>query len=96
MKKILGICLDDYKKRSVKIFVGERNGIGKEFRKGTNIIVFEGQYLKGKKNGRGKEYYDDGKLKFEGDYLNGIKIEGKGYNKEGQLILEINRNGEGK
>jgi len=31
MKKILRICLDDYKKRSVKIFVGERNGIGKEF-----------------------------------------------------------------
>jgi len=52
MKKILGICLDDYRKRSVKVFVGERNGVGKEFRKGTNIIVFEGQYLNGKKNGR--------------------------------------------
>ena len=49
MKNILGICLDDYKKRSVKVFVGERDGIGKEYIKDTNIIVFEGQYVNGKK-----------------------------------------------
>ena len=54
MKKILGICLDDYKKRSLKVFVGERNGIGKEYKKDTNIIVFEGQYLKGKKKWKRK------------------------------------------
>ena len=28
-------------------------------------------------NGKGKEYYEDGKLKFEGDYLND-KRNGKG------------------
>ena len=28
-------------------------------------------------NGKGKEYYDNGKIKFEGDYLNG-KRNGKG------------------
>jgi len=29
--------------------------------------------LYGKKNGKGREYYDNGKLKFEGKYKNGIK-----------------------
>ena len=71
MKNILGIFLDDYKKRSVKVFVGERDGIGKEYRKDTNIIVFEGQYVNGKKNGRGKEYYENGNILIEGEYLNG-------------------------
>ena len=34
-------------------------------------MVFEGEYLNGKKNGKGKEYYYNGNLKFEGKYLNG-------------------------
>ena len=29
------------------------------------------------RNGKGKEYYDNGKLKYEGEYLNG-KRNGKG------------------
>ena len=37
---------------------------------------FEGEYLNGEKNGKGKEYYGD-KLEFEGEYLNG-KRNGKG------------------
>ena len=32
----------------------------------NNIKIFEGQYYKGKKTGLGKEYYLNGKLKFEG------------------------------
>ena len=32
-------------------------------------------YLNGEKNGKAKEYYDNNKLKFEGEYLNGEKIE---------------------
>ena len=31
----------------------------------TNIIIFEGEYLNGKRNGKGKEY-NESKLKFEG------------------------------
>jgi len=27
--------------------------------------LYEGKYLYGKKNGKGKEYYDNGKLKYE-------------------------------
>ena len=33
--------------------------------------------MKGKRNGKGKEYYYNGRLKFEGEYLNGKK-NGKG------------------
>ena len=33
-------------------------------------LEFEGEYLNGKKNGNGKEYYLNGELKFEGEYLN--------------------------
>ena len=33
-------------------------------------LKFEGEYLNGKRNGKGKEY-NDGKLEFEGEYLNG-------------------------
>ena len=36
-------------------------------------LVFEGEYSNGQRNGKGKEYYYDGKLKFEGEYLNGQK-----------------------
>ena len=34
-------------------------------------LIFEGEYLNGKRNGKGKEYDWDGNLLFEGGYLNG-------------------------
>ena len=41
------------------------------------------------KNGKGKEYYTNGKLKFDGIYLNGLKNgEGKEYNNNEKLIFE--------
>ena len=39
----------------------------------------------------GKEYYKKSKLKFEGEYLNGIKWNGKGYNYKGKLEYEIKK-----
>ena len=39
-------------------------------------LKFEGEYLNGKKNGKGKEYWN-GKLIFRGEYLNGEKIKKK-------------------
>ena len=53
-------------------------------------MIFEGEYLNGKRNGKGKEYYDYGKLKFEGEYLNGKRWNGKGYNKNGEIKFVIN------
>ena len=36
-------------------------------------LIFDGEYLEGKKNGKGKEY-NKGKLINDGDYLNGERI----------------------
>ena len=47
--------------------------IVKEYDEYGNVI-FEGEYLNGKKNGKGKEYHYTGKVKFEGEYLNGERI----------------------
>ena len=42
-------------------------------------MEFEGEYLNGKRNGKGKEFYDSETLKFEGEYLDGKRWNGKGY-----------------
>ena len=47
------------------------NGKVKEYNDYGNL-VFEGEYLNGKRNGKGKEYFY-GKLIFEGEYINGKK-----------------------
>ena len=49
-------------------------GTVKEYEPENKNLEFEGEYLDGKRNGKGKEYDDDGKLIFEGKYLNGNKI----------------------
>ena len=56
-----------------------------------NTIIFEGEYLNGERNGKGKEYDTCGyKLNFEGEYLNGKKNgKGKEYNtKLNQISFE--------
>ena len=45
----------------------------KEYYYYIDVIKYEGEYLNGLRNGKGKEYYKDGKLKFIGEYLNGRK-----------------------
>ena len=59
-------------------------------------MIFEGEYKNRKRNGEGKEYYNNGKIKFEGEYLKGKIIGGVGYDNEGNIILRIKRNGNGK
>ena len=51
--------------------------------KEKNIILkckleFEGEYLNGKRNGKRKEYDEEGKLIFEGEYSNGERGKGEG------------------
>ena len=68
----------------------------------TDSYSYEGEYLKGKKHGKGKDYLN-GKLIFEGEYLNGKK-NGKGkeyYYGSGKLefegeYLNGNKHGKGK
>ena len=37
-------------------------------------IIYEGEYLNGKKHGKGKEYNEFGVVMFEGEYFNGKRI----------------------
>ena len=75
------------------------NGRGKEYYRGGKL-KFEGNYLRGKRNGKGKEYNENnGKLEFEGEYLNDQKWNGKAkeYNDYDDIIFEGNYlNGEKK
>ena len=48
----------------------EGKGQIKEYNENGKLI-FEGEYLNGKRNGKGKEYYNNGNVAFEGEYLNG-------------------------
>jgi len=53
------------------------NKKAKEYCIYTNNIIFEGEYSNGKRNGIGKEYYENNKIRFIGEYKNGKK-NGKG------------------
>jgi antitoxin component YwqK of YwqJK toxin-antitoxin module len=44
--------------------------MGKEYDWWTDNLIFEGKFLNGLRNGKGKEY-ENGKLIYEGEYLNG-------------------------
>ena len=56
------------------------NGLFQEYYS-DGELKFEGEYLNGKRNGKGKEYYSkkyfNNDLEFEGEYLNGER-NGKG------------------
>ena len=65
----------------------EGKGLIKEYTFSGDLI-FEGPYLNGLRNGKGKEY-NDGNLIFEGEYLNGLRNgKGKEYDNHGNLIFE--------
>ena len=49
-------------------------------------LEFELEYLNGICHG--KEYYYNGNVSFEGEYINGKRWNGKGYNKNGQYEYE--------
>ena len=80
------------------------NGIEKEYSNDDyNKLKFEIEYLNGKRNGKRKEYNNDGKLIFDGEYLNEKKWYGKGkeYYNNGTLkyegiYLKGEKNGKGK
>jgi antitoxin component YwqK of YwqJK toxin-antitoxin module len=73
LRSILEYNINDYKKLSAKEIIIEKNGKGKEYIIDKNILIFEGEYSKGKRNGKGNEYYINGQLKSEGTYLKGEK-----------------------
>ena len=49
-------------------------------------LIFEGEYLNGKRNKNGREYNNNGEIMFEGKYLNGQRNgKGKEYNIDGSF-----------
>ncbi len=75
----LSINIINYKLLSERYIIYETKEKGKEYDRYNDRLIYEGEYLNGKRNGKGKEYdqnyYDI--LRYEGEYLNGIK-NGKG------------------
>ena len=51
--------------------IKDRNGKGKLYNDYTGNLEYEGEFSDLIQNGQGKEYDDEGKLKFEGIFLNG-------------------------
>ena len=73
IKKILNIDILDYKRFSGKYIIYEKDGFAKEFNGHDRHLIYEGEYLNGKRNGKGKEYDDNNELIYVGNYLNGLK-----------------------
>ena len=91
IQKRLRIDIEDYKEESGRYIIGEKNGYSKEYNIYTDNLLFEGEYVNKRRNGKGKENYENDKLKFEGIYLKGKKVEGKGYDHNEKIILIIEK-----
>ena len=83
-----------------KIIYELKNGRGyiKELDNDGNLI-YEGKYLNGKRNGKGKEYYENNII-FDGIYLYNYKKKGKEYindklEYEGEYLCNKKYNGKG-
>ena len=101
LQKILNISITYYIFFSEKYIIYESNIYGKEYLNKDDRLIYEGGFLNGKRNGKGKEYNKNGNLSFEGEYLNGKRHgKGKEYD-DGVLKYESEyfngkRNGKGK
>ena len=85
------------KKWNGKRYKDENKEILYEIKDGKGIYkrhLFEGEYINGELNGKCKEYFENGNLLFEGEYKNGKKWNGKGYDLNGNIVYELN-NGKG-
>ena len=91
IKKKIDIGLINYKIFSGRYIIFDENNKNKRkiYNSLKDELIFEGEYLNGKKNGQVKE--NNGWLKFEGEYLNGKrngKAKDNSYN-EGLPILKM-------
>ena len=54
-----------------------------------NYKLYKGKYIVYETNGKGKEYYVNGKISYEGEYSNGKRNgKGKEYDYDGKLKIE--------
>ena len=74
LQNITDISLLNYKFFSGKYIIYEGKRKGKIFNAFNDNLIYEGEILNGKKNGRGNEYDENGNTIYDGEYLNGKKI----------------------
>ena len=104
LQNTIDINLNNYKFFSKRYIEFEADGKGKEYYGYNDELKFEGEYLNGKRNGKGKEYNSEEQLIFEGEFTNGKKWNGKIKEYDDyydRLIIEVEyvngkRNGKGK
>ena len=89
IQKQINVNIINYKHLSETFIIYEESSKGKEY-DSDGKLIFEGEFLHGKRNGKGKEYDSyHGKLIFEGEYLNGKRNgKGKKYDLDGSLTFE--------
>ena len=88
IKELIDINIINYRLFSGKYIIFETKGKGNEYNSLNDKLIYEGEFLDGIKNGKGKEYNKDGILIYEGKYLNGERNgKGKEYYKD-ELIFE--------
>ena len=113
-KKIQGkvdVNINNYKLFKRKYVIYYKNETAKEYGLYDDKLIYEGEYLNGERNGKGKEYNNKGVVIFEGEFKKGKKWNGnniengkgymKEYNKNNTIIYEGEyvdgeRNGKGK
>ena len=86
----INLSINNYKEFTKRYIIYSSKESGKEYNE-NNELIYEGNFLNGKRNGIGKEYNDYKKIKFEGEFKNG-KRNGKG--KEFYYDKEIKFEGE--
>ena len=69
------IYYESDKKNNEKYFEGIKIKEEEDDYCSSGHILFEGEYLEGEINGKGKEFDYDGDLIFEGEYVNGKRKE---------------------
>ena len=91
LQKNINISIINYKYLKGKFIEYSSKGIGKEYYYyGDNkILIYEGEFSNGQRNGKGKVFYDNDILMYESEYLKGKKTgKGKEYHRNGKLLFE--------
>ena len=57
MQKIININIINYKHFKGRYIIYRSNDIGEEYIGNPNILIFEGKYLNGERNGKGKNIF---------------------------------------
>ena len=69
LQKELCIKIINYQILSGRYIEYETNDTIKEYNAYNDLLIYEGEFKEGKRNGKGKEYNNEGKLIYEGEYL---------------------------